>query len=51
MSVCAGCAVDCDWDRTRQQGEEEGGSKRKAAKEREGRFLECVVNWCVERGP
>ena len=52
VSVCAGCAVDCDRDGTRQQGKgREGGSERKAAKWREGRFLECVVNGCVERGP
>lgn len=46
MSLCAGCAVDRDWDRTRV-----GGKKRKAAKRREGGYLECVVNGRVERGP
>ncbi len=48
VSLCAGRAVDCDWDRTRQQGRE-GGRERKAARKREGRDPECVVNGRFER--
>lgn len=56
-TLCAGCAVDCDRDRTRQQGKVGGMEQKKGLRVirllRSGRedYVECVVNGCVERGP